>query len=65
MDKKKETPAPQKVTFKGKTEICTLLDDGKYYLYHPLEFIARARGVFCDKEEAEKIEPATYLNIRL
>lgn len=55
---------PQRVTFQGKEEICTLIDD-TYYLFHPVKQIAKARGAFCKKEEAEKTEPVKYLNIRL
>lgn len=54
--------APQKVTYKGQTEACILIGD-TYFYFHPIKEIAMMRGKFCTKEEAEKIEPATYLNI--
>lgn len=57
-------PGAVKVTFNGNTEICRLID-GYYYLYHPVEHVSRMRGVFCLFDEAEKIEKASVLNIRL
>lgn len=60
----RENLIPEKVTFNGQTELCTLIGD-VYFLYHPVKAFALMRGKFCIKEEAEKTEPATYLNIRL
>jgi hypothetical protein len=60
----KEYDGPVMVTFNGDIEACHLID-GMYFHYHPVKEFAKMRGVFCMFEEAEDIQEAKVLNIRL